>query len=174
MKNGAMKIEIYTIAATMAVLAFVLSVSIFGNMSVQVGTETIQDSPVAMAAKLGDGVLSMDAPYFERGVYANYSEGLENPELKYFYVFEDGAVGHTEDSTVGIGLPFKCTQTNGKIMIRFGGDEEPEEILNITAVENGVIYGYFDGAEDRPMSFKLIEDADPDSFDAVEYMNAAR
>ena len=112
------------------------------------------------------------APYFTKGVYANYSEELDDPDKTYFYVFDDDTYGHTEDgANGGTGLPFDTEQTDGSVSFRFGGADEPEEILTITAVEDGFIHAYFEGAEDRPLIFELLKDEDPDTFSGENYVN---
>lgn len=111
------------------------------------------------------------APYFAKGVYANYSEELDNPDKTYFYVFSDDTYGYTEDgANGGIGLPFSLKQTDGSVKFWFGGADETEEILTITAVEDGFIHAYFEGAEDRPLIFELIKDEDPDTFSGENYV----
>jgi hypothetical protein len=112
------------------------------------------------------------APYFAKGVYANYSEELDNPNKDYFYVFSDDNYGYTADgANNGIGLPFDVTQTDGKVVFTFGGADESEDTLVVTAVENGVIHGYFEDIPERPMVFEPVEGADPESFSAENTVN---
>lgn len=103
--------------------------------------------------------------YFQRGVYKSSS-----PDSSYidFYVFYDETSGHTEDSEKGIGLPFSCVQINNNARFRFGGSEEPEEILTIKSVDNQKITGSFD--DGKLLTFEYIPNANPDKFDAIEYI----
>ncbi|SDB40659.1 hypothetical protein SAMN02910298_02000 [Pseudobutyrivibrio sp. YE44] len=109
------------------------------------------------------------APYFIKGVYANYSAELENPTKDYFYVFNDEGAGHTEDATTG--LPFSCTQEEGKVIFTFGGEGESEENLIITDVKDDFIYGYFEDVKDKPLVFEFLPDVDPDTFVAENYLS---
>ena len=111
-------------------------------------------------------------PYFEKGVYANYTEGAEDTARTYFYVFSDETYGYTADgANNGIGLPFDIEQTNGAVEFWFGGsDEDSEDTLVITGVEAGKVMGYFKDTPDRPMIFELLEGEDPDSFSAENYV----
>lgn len=52
-----------------------------------------------------------------------------------------------------MGLPFDTKQSDGEVKFWFGGADEPTEVLKITAVQDGKIYGYFEGTEDRPQVF---------------------
>ena len=145
----------------------------------EAGSETaIEDASVALA----DGVEAQDqadtavsemvAPYFKKGVYVNYSADAENPPKTYFYIFNTDDYGRTEDgANDGIGLPFDVTQSGGKVNFFFGGANESQEVFVVTNVENGVVYGYFEGAEDRELVFEPVEDADPDTFYSVNYLS---
>ena len=106
--------------------------------------------------------------YFHRGVYKTYSPNQKDSYKYYFYIFYDENSGHTEDSEMGIGLPFSCIQTENFVKFKFGGSEEPEEILKIKSVKNDVIEGaYEDG---RLLIFTPVLNENPDKFDAIEYM----
>lgn len=106
--------------------------------------------------------------YFYKGVYKSYSLDEKNPQKIYFYIFYDENSGHTEESEKGIGLPFSCVQSNGYVKFKFGGAEEPDETLKIKSVKNGIITGSF---EDNLLRiFIPIPNANPDNFDAVEYI----
>ena len=112
------------------------------------------------------------APYFAKGVYASFAREAENPDKTYFYVFNDDSFGYTADgANEGIGLPFDIEQTDGQVRFFFGGAGESEENLIITAADNGVVYGYFEGAEDRELVFEPVEGVDPDTFRAENYVN---
>ncbi|MBR6162364.1 hypothetical protein IKQ26_00515 [bacterium] len=105
--------------------------------------------------------------YFNRGVYKSYSS--EETQNKYdFYIFNDGNTGHTEDSEMGIGLPFSCIQEENAVKFRFGGSEEPEETLKIESAQNEVIKGAFD--DGKLLIFTPLKEENPDNFDALEYM----
>ncbi len=162
-----------TVAAALSMASFALMGC--GSTTEEVGTieksqleETIEETPVATAAT-EDVNKEVSAPYFTKGVYANYSSELENPEKHYFYVFSEDSYGYTDDSESGTGLPFDCRQDEGAVIFTFGGASESEEKLIVSSVENGMVYGYFEGAEDRPLVFELLADADPEGFNAQNY-----
>ena len=58
--------------------------------------QTIADDPVATADSLDAGK-KVSSSVFTKGVYANYSSELENPEKHYFYVFSEDSYGYTDD-----------------------------------------------------------------------------
>ncbi len=73
---------------------------------------------------------------------------------------------------MGIGLPYSCVQINGYVKFRFGGVDEPEEVLTIQSAEGAKITGSFkDGLIHE---FVLIPNANPDDFDAVEYTKTGK
>ncbi|SFC25988.1 hypothetical protein [Butyrivibrio sp. YAB3001] len=114
------------------------------------------------------------APYFTKGVYANYAEELENPTKHYFYVFNEETYGYTADGdNNGIGLPFGVEQTDGSVKFFFGGEGDGEGNLIITAVDNGVVHGYFEDIPERALVFEPVAGADADSFSAENYVNGA-
>lgn len=100
--------------------------------------------------------------YFQRGVYKSYP--ADNSYID-FYVFYDETSGHTEDSKMGIGLPFSCVQTNKDVKFKFGGSEEPEEIFEIKSIDNQTITGSFE--DGKILTFELVPNANPDTFDAL-------
>ena len=106
--------------------------------------------------------------YFHKGVYKSYSPDKKQSHESYFYVFYDEFSGHTEDSKLGIGLPFSCIQTNNSVKFRFGGAEEPEEIFKITSVKDNSIEGSFE--DNQLLIFTFISNANPDNFDAIQYI----
>ena len=106
--------------------------------------------------------------YFNKGVYKADSSDSKSPYKNYFYVFYNKTSGHTENSKNGIGLPFSCVQKDDYIKFKFGGIEEPEEIFKIKSEENGVIAGYFE--DGSLLIFTPVLNANPDNFDAVEYV----
>ena len=111
------------------------------------------------------------APYFAKGVYVNYAKEAEDPEKTYFYVFQHETYGHTDDGTVGIGLPFDVVQEDKKVKFTFGGVGEDESVLIVTSYENGVVTGYFEDVPERELVFEPVEGEDPDSFVAENYVN---
>ena len=112
------------------------------------------------------------APFFAKGVYANYAAEAENPPKDYFYVFYDEQTGYTEDGNNGIGLPFSCVQEGNTVTFTFGGEGEEESVLTVSSVENGMIKGIFDDT-DIEMVFEPLADADADNFNSQNYVNAA-
>ena len=142
-------------------------------------TEETVAEPADDAAQTGETQAAQAdlpaAPYFTKGVYVNYSEELENPDLTYFYVFSADTYGYTADgANNGIGVPFDViSQADGRVTLSFGGsDESSEETLVITAVDaNGSVHGYFDDVPERPMVFELLSGADADTFSAENYVN---
>lgn len=128
---------------------------------------TIAEEPVAKADTTGTEKAT--APYLTKGVYANYSAEAENPPKDYFYVFSDDNYGYTDDAGSGVSLPFDCTQEAGAITFYFGGSGESIEKFIVTDVKNGIVYGYFEGVEDRELVFELMADADPVGFNAQNY-----
>ena len=81
--------------------------------------------------------------YFHKGVYKTYSPDKKNSSSDYFYIFYDENSGRTEEKERKIGLPFSCVQSNASVKFKFGGSDEPEEVLKIKTVKNGVIEGSF-------------------------------
>ena len=117
-------------------------------------------------------VIPKEETYFTKGVYACFSEELQDPAKTYFYVFSADDHGYTADGeNEGIGVPFDIEQMDGKVLFRFGGADEAEDVLVVTATEGGLIHGYFEDVPDRPLVFEAIEDADPDTFEAENYVN---
>ena len=110
------------------------------------------------------------APYFKKGVYLNYSAVEKNPSKNYFYVFYDEVSGHTDDGSVGMGLPFACEQKKGVIKFSFGGvGPEGEDFLTIESAENGNVTGYFN--DGKKLIFTPVPNVNPDDFDAEKYLN---
>lgn len=103
--------------------------------------------------------------YFQRGVYKSYP--ADNSYID-FYVFYDEISGHTEDSKMGIGLPFSCIQTKESVKFKFGGSEEPEEIFKIESSDNQTITGYFE--DGKMLTFEHVKNANPNTFDVLEYI----
>ena len=109
--------------------------------------------------------------YFHKGVYMTSSPD-QKISYKDFYIFYDEKSGYTEDSEMGIGLPFSCVQTDNAVKFRFGGSEEPEEVFNVKHAENGVITGSF--ADGKMLVFTPVQEANPDKFDAIEYAKSKK
>ncbi len=107
--------------------------------------------------------------YFTKGVYVNYAKEAENPDKNYFYIFNDGSNGYTEDGTNGIGLPFASTQEGETVKFTYGGAGEEAEVLTVTSFENGIVTGHFD--DGLELVFEPVSDADPDNFSAENYVN---
>jgi len=107
--------------------------------------------------------------YFHKGVYKSYSPDKDSNQI-YFYVFYDENSGYTEDSEMGIGLPFSCVQTVDNVKFKFGGSEEPEEIFKIKSAQKNLVTGSF--GNDKLLIFDFVPDANPDNFDAIEYMKS--
>ncbi len=133
--------------------------------------ELIEETPVAKAPSAETNEQETQWLYFTKGVYTNYAQEAENPTKDYFYVFSGDDYGYTDDARSGVGLPFACRQEDGAVYFCFGGDGETEEKLMVTEIKNGMIYGYFEGVEDRPLIFEPVPDADPVGFNAQNYMS---
>lgn len=153
-------------------VSFLTITTVAGMLLIGCGSG-VQDAPDAAQTAAGETSDTVPAaPYFTKGVYANYSGELDNPVKTYFYVFSDDTYGYTEDgANGGIGLPFDIEQKDGSVSFQFGGADEAEETLLITAVKDGQIHGYFEGAQDRPLIFELLADEDPDTFSGENYVN---
>jgi hypothetical protein len=139
------------------------------------GTNTPADT-ASEATAFTDTVSSDDekavgAPYFTKGVYANYAVGADEASCTYFYVFPDETYGHTDDGAEGIGLPFDCVQSDGTVSFTFGGAGEEESVLKVTAAAEGVVKGYFEDVPDRELEFHLLPQEDPETFSAENYVN---
>ena len=105
--------------------------------------------------------------YFHKGVYKSNSIDKNSNKI-YFYVFNDENSGHTEDSKMGIGLPFSCIQMNGMVKFKFGGSEEHVETLIIKSARNNIITGSF--IDGLLLEFTPIPKANPNNFDAIKYL----
>ncbi len=109
-------------------------------------------------------------PYFTKGVFLNTEEGRTESDSKYYYIFNSETEGHTDDGVSG--LPFACEQKDGGIWFSFGGmDPESEDFLTIEFIENGIVKGHF--KDGKMQEFSPVSGADPDTFDAANYHNAA-
>ena len=105
--------------------------------------------------------------YFHKGVYESYSQDKKNT---LFYIFYDEKSGYTADSKMGIGLPFSCIQTDNFVKFKFGGAEEPEEVLKIKSTKNGNITGEFKVGQ--TLVFKPLLNVNSNKFDAAEYIKS--
>lgn len=130
----------------------------------------IAASAVAGCKSAGSDVTSQ-APYFIKGVYVNYAEEAENPPNDYYYIFDNEQAGHTDDGSVGIGVPFSCKQNDGNVEFSFGGEDGTIEVLTIDSVDNKTVKGHFD--DGLKLVFEPVTDVDPETFDAQNYLNAA-
>ena len=164
------------LAAAGAAMMVVGTVAGCGNgaaETTQTSEESVQEATEAVvSAEEATTEENQGAPYFTKGVYVNYAKEAENPTRDYFYVFQNEGAGHTDDGTAGVGVPFSCTQEDGQITFSFGGaDEEFQDVLDISSVEYGIIYGHFeDGLE---LVFEPVEGVDPDTFEAINYVSAS-
>ncbi len=171
-KQTVSKVVSIVVATSMVTMALIGC----GNVSSETGAqgqaeETIGEEPVATSdTAKGDGE-HIAAPYFRKGVYVNYAVEAENPPKDQFYVFSDDNYGYTDDAVTGMGLPFDCKQDEGAVYFTFGGTGESEEKFIVTSTEDGKIYGYFDGTEDRELVFEPVTDAKPEGFNAQNYMS---
>ncbi|WP_026518238.1 hypothetical protein [Butyrivibrio sp. MC2021] len=68
-----------------------------------------------------------------------------------------------------MGLPFCCTQEDGKIAFSFGGNGESSDVFTVESIENGVMKGAFE--DGMTMYFEPVFDADPEAFDAVAFVD---
>ena len=100
--------------------------------------------------------------HFHKGVYKTYSPDKNNPYSDYFYIFYDEKSGHTEENKRKTGLPFSCVQTVDSVKFKFGGSDEPEEVLKVSSVKNGVIEGSFN--DGRLIIFTPVFNVNPDKF----------
>ncbi|MCR5301808.1 MAG: hypothetical protein K6E49_05155 [Lachnospiraceae bacterium] len=123
-----------------------------------------QEQKEDMSAKITE-------PYFTKGVYVNYAKEAENPTLDYYYVFDSETTGHTDDGSVGMGLPFACEQKDSTVSFTFGGEGEEPVVLTVDSVEEGTVTGHFDDGVE--LVFIPVEDVDPADFDAENYMREA-
>ena len=108
------------------------------------------------------------AIYFDKGVYQNYPPDDVNASLDYFYVFYDGGAGYTENAATGMGLPFACEQSEGSVRFSFGGEGDGWDVFTVETVENKAVIGHFE--DGKRLAFVYVPDADPDNFNAAEYM----
>lgn len=110
------------------------------------------------------------APYFTKGVYVNYADGVALRD--YFYIFYDEESGYTESGNNGDGLPFSCKQEGSQVTFSYGGQEEvARDVLEVTGISNGIITGTFE--DGTVMNFEPISWDDPYSFNAQNYINPA-
>ncbi len=160
-KSNVRKGIVFGMAVTMAMAVLAGC----GEGSNQVQESTAEASVTQEAAS---------APYFSKGVYANYAKEAENPPKTYFYVFSDDSYGYTADGeNDDLGLPFDTEQTDGKVVFTMGGVDGDKDVLIITGAENGTVYGYFEDVPERELVFEPVADADPEGFSAVNYLSAA-
>lgn len=113
-----------------------------------------------------------EGPYFAKGVYACYEEGQEEAPKTYFYVFEEDNYGYTEDgANDGLGLPFDAEESDGIVRFTFGGADEPADVLTITGVQDGKVFGTFSADPERKLVFEPMKGFEPDTFSAENYVN---
>ncbi len=114
---------------------------------------------------------AISAPYFAKGVYMYYPVDAKDPAMDSFYVFQDEKWGYTANGTDGSGMPFSCEQADGKVKYSYGGNGESEDTFTVESVENRAVTGAF--TDGKKLVFVPVDNANPDSFDAVNYMNGA-
>ncbi len=108
---------------------------------------------------------------FARGVYLNYPAENNDEPLDFFYVFTDPNTGYYENGRSHEGAPFYCNYEGKKVTFYIGGASQTEETFTVDAIENDLVTGHFeDGIK---VVFEPVPDQDPDTFDAVNYLNAA-
>lgn len=154
------------------------ALTLFGTAALMMGTmagcgnsATEQSSVETTVAEIENEEVALadtftSAPYFTKGVYVNYLDGAVTRD--YFYVFYDEGAGYTEDGNNGMGLPYCCTQEDGKVTFSFGGDDGIEDVFTVESTEYGIIKGSF--ADGKTMYFEPVLDADPEAFDASEFV----
>ncbi len=157
MKKSALRDFLTGVVAIVMGMAFVTGC---GNAA----TTTIDNEQVALEAE-------PQQAYFTKGVYVNYSADLEDPDKTYFYVFDDDGTGHIEDGNTNTGMFFEYEQVGNTVKFFFGSEEPLEDTFTVKSFENGFVRGSYEGCLD--LIFEPVPDADPDTFDAVNYVNAA-
>ncbi len=129
------------------------------------GMQALREDLNTISAGAAVAMAAAKAPFFEKGVYANYAEGLEEPDKNYFYIFNSEVHGFTADGDHdGIGVPFEVEQTDGKAAFHIGGAEEDPDVFIVTSAGDGMIHGYFEDTPDRPLVFEYLAEANPDTF----------
>ena len=111
--------------------------------------------------------------FFTKGVYACYEAGTKDPEKTFFYIFEGDGTGHSEDgeNITGNYFDYEILE-DGNVKFTFGGQETVEDLLTVKSVYNGVVTGSFENTID--LVFEPIRGEAADTFDAVNYVRAAR
>ncbi|MBR4667476.1 MAG: hypothetical protein IKO76_01815 [Butyrivibrio sp.] len=163
---------------TLAMVTTMLGITLLAGCGSDATTAetTIVDEQVALEAEPTtseekETVKADTSEYFTRGVYVNYSAEAENPDKTYFYVFEGDGCGHIEDGATNTGMFFLYEQADGAVKFKFGSEDPTEDTFTIKTVDNGVITGNFEDTID--LVFEPVADVDVDTFDAVNYVNAA-
>ncbi len=130
-------------------------------------------TPVDASAAGGKSAgVDLPAPYFVKGVYMYYPKDDADPSMDDFYIFQDEKWGHTENGTTGMGLPFDCEQADGQVKFTYGGAGESADVFTVEALENRAVIGAF--SDGKTLVFLPVDDADPDSFSAENYINAKK
>ena len=141
----------------------------FAEFEVSEISEEVIEEPVALSAEAGTSEAEENVQYFKKGVYVNYAKYAEDPAKNYFYVFNGDDWGHTEEGNNGEGVPFECVQEEGQVRFSFGSVDVIEDVFIVTSVEDGFVYGYYDDDMKLELVFEYLPDADPDTFNAINY-----
>ncbi|SDB07363.1 hypothetical protein [Butyrivibrio sp. INlla16] len=110
--------------------------------------------------------------YFTEGVYVNYAAEAENPDKTYFYVFRGDGTGSIEDGEVMTSNYMEYEQGDGVVTFHIGSNDTITDEFKVDSSENGMVKGSFeDGLE---LVFEPLQGEDPYTFDAANYVRAAR
>ncbi|MBQ6587336.1 MAG: hypothetical protein IJI01_01500 [Butyrivibrio sp.] len=137
----------------------------------EITEEVIEEESVALAAEAETSEAAEAIQYFKKGVYVNYAKDAEDPAKNYFYVFNGDDWGRTEEGSNGAGIPFDCVQEDGQVRFSFGSVDVLEDVLVVTGVEDRNVYGYYDDDMKLELVFEYLPDADPDTFNAINYVS---
>ncbi|MBR5635813.1 MAG: hypothetical protein IKW81_02640 [Pseudobutyrivibrio sp.] len=155
----------------MLCLALTLSLTMVGCGQNQAGIDKLK-SKLTASTTIEDDETPTAVLYFTKGVYANYAAELENPEKTYFYVFHGDGTGSIEDGEVGTATYFEYQVGYNSVTFTIGTDEPIEEEFKVTSSEDGKVIGSFDDGIE--LVFEHLNDVDVDTFNAVNYVHAAR
>lgn len=123
------------------------------------------------SAQIEDEQVATAITSFTKGVYANYAAEAENPEKTYFYRFFGDGSGSIDDGAVGTSNFFQYQIGVDTVTFEIGSIDPSTEVFTVSSCEDGLIKGHFDDGVE--LVFEPIPDADPDTFSAVNYVNAA-
>ena len=122
------------------------------------------------SAKIDDEEVAMSAvTYFTKGVYVNYAAEAENPDKTYFYVFYGDGSGSIDDGVTGTQMYFEYEVGYDDVTFHIGSVDPIDDVFTVKEFKDGKVVGSFsDGIE---LVFEQVEDADADTFNAVNYVN---